>query len=134
VTEARAGLQLLGHRQRRAHLVGDGGADLLHAALVNLDDFGEQRDALVAARLRIGLERAPGGGDGLVDVGLGADRNLVHRFFRRRIDDGDGLLDDRIDPGAVDVELHAIDHRKPLEWGEEKGTEAFGNYPCTKAP
>src|SRR5205807_7682305 len=35
-------------------------------------------------------------------------------LFGRRIDDGRGLLDGRIDPGAVDVELHAVDHRKPL--------------------
>ena len=77
----------------------------------------EQRDALLAAGLRIGLERAPGGGDRLVDVGLGAERNLIHRLFGRRIDDGRGLLDGGIDPGAVDVELHAVDHREPLYFG-----------------
>src|SRR6185369_15706745 len=54
------------------------------------------------------------GGDGLVEVGLRAERNLIHRFFSRGIDDRGGLLDDRVDPGAIDVELHAIDHRKPL--------------------
>ena len=115
MAEAGAGLQALRHRQRRAHLVGDGGADFLHAALVDFDDLFEQRDALLAAGLRIGLERALGGSDRLVDVGLGAERNLIHRFFGRRIDDGRGLLDDRIDPGAIDVELHAVDHRKPRD-------------------
>ena len=40
VAEAGAGLHLLRHRQRRAHLVGDGGADILHAGLVDLDDLG----------------------------------------------------------------------------------------------
>ena len=79
--------------------------------------FSKQRDALLAAGLRKGQEGALGGGDGLVDVGLGAERNVIHRLFGRRIDDGRGLLDGRIDPGAVDVELHAIDHRKPLYFG-----------------
>src|SRR6185369_16767230 len=57
---------------------------------------------------------APGGGDRLVDIGFRAERNVIHRLFGRRIDDGRGLLDGRIDPGAINVELHAIDHRKPL--------------------
>ena len=81
----------------------------------------EQRDALLAAGLRIGLEGALGGGDRLVDVGFGAERNLIHRFFGRRIDDGGGLLDGGIDPGAIDVELHAVDHRKPLSCGANGG-------------
>src|SRR5204863_398524 len=33
MAETGAGLQPLGHRQRRTHLVGNGGADFLHAAL-----------------------------------------------------------------------------------------------------
>src|SRR5205085_1849610 len=114
MAEAGAGLQLLGHRQRRAHLVGDGGADVLHAGLVDLDDFRKQHHTLLAAGLRKSIEGTARRGDGLVDVGFGAERNLIHRLFSRRIDDGRGLLDDGIDPGAVDVELHAIDHRKPL--------------------
>src|SRR5258705_4004598 len=117
VAEAGAGLHLLRHRQRRAHLVGDGGANILHAGLVDLDDFREQRHALLAGRLRKRPEGALGRGHRLVDVGLGAERNLVHRLFGRRVDDGGGLLDDRIDPGAVDVELHAVDHRRPLDFG-----------------
>src|SRR6476661_8711741 len=108
---AGAGLQLLGHRQRRAHLVGDGSADILHAALVDFDDLAEQRHALLATGLRKRLERALGRGHGLVDVGLGAERNLIHRLFSRRVDDGRGFLDDGIDPGAIDIKLHAVDHR-----------------------
>src|SRR5206468_1845918 len=81
----------------------------------------EQRDALLAAGLGKGLERALGGLYRLVDVGFGAERNLIHRFFGRRIDDGGGFFDGRIDPGAVDVELQAIDHRKPLYAGRMKG-------------
>ena len=83
--------------------------------------FSKQRDALLAAGLRIGQEGALGGGHGLVEVGLGAERNFIHRFFGRRIDDGGGLLDGGIDPGAVDVELHAVDHRKPLYLGAMEG-------------
>src|SRR6185369_17118504 len=98
-----------------------GGADLLHAALVDFDDLLQQRDAFLAAGLRIGQEGALGGGHGLVEVGLGAERNFIHRVFGRRVDDGGGLLDDRIDPGAIDVELHAIDHRKPLYQGVTEG-------------
>src|SRR5229473_2724803 len=113
--EAGAGLQLLRHRQRGAHLVGDGGADILHAGLVDLDDLAEQRHALLAAGLRKRLEGAARGGHGLVDVGLGAERDLIHRLFGRGVDDGRGFLDDRIDPGAIDVELHAVDHREPLD-------------------
>ncbi|MHC2383826.1 hypothetical protein ACVIHA_008248 [Bradyrhizobium liaoningense] len=111
MAEAGAGLELFRHRQRRAHLVGDSSADLLETALVDLDDLRQQRNALLAAGLGEGGKSALGGGDGLVHVGLGAQRNLVHRLFRRRIDHGGGLLDGGIDPGAVDVELHAIDHR-----------------------
>jgi hypothetical protein len=121
MAETGAGLQPFSHRQRRTHLVGDGGADLLHAALVDLDDLFQERDALLAAGLRIGHEGALGGGNGLVEVGLGAERNFVHRFFGRRIDDGGGLLDGGIDPGAVDVELHAVDHRKPRYQGAMRG-------------
>src|SRR6266478_4446566 len=124
VAEAGAGLHLLRHRQRRTHLVGDGGANILHAGLVDLDDFREQRHALLAGGLRKRREGAPGRGHRLVDVGLGAERNLIHRLFGRRVDDGGGLLDDRIDPGAIDVELHALDHRKPLDFGANgRGTE-----------
>src|SRR5207237_889331 len=83
MAEPGAGLQLFRHRQRRAHLVGDGGADILHAGLVDLDDFGEQRDALLAAGLRERLEGALGRGHRLVDIGLGAQRNLIHRLFGR---------------------------------------------------
>ena len=132
VAKTSAGLHFLGHRQRRAHLVGDGGADFLHAAFVDFDDLGEQRDALLAAGLRIGLEGALGRGHRLVDIGLGAERNLIHCLFGRRVDDGRGLLDDGIDPGAVDVELHAVDHRKPLLFGVI-GERAFGKHPRTKA-
>ena len=121
VAKAGAGLQAFGHRQRRAHFVGDGGADLLHAALVDLDDLFQQCDALLAAGLRIRQEGALGGGNGLVEVGLGAERNFIHRVFGRGIDDGGGLLDGGIDPGAIDVELHAIDHRKPLCLGAMEG-------------
>ena len=117
VSETGAGLQLLGHRQRRAHFIGHRRTDFLHAALVDLDDLGEQRDALLTAGLRIGFEGALGGGDRLVDVGLGTERNFIHRLFGRRIDDRRGLLHGGIDPGAVDVELHAVDHRKPLDLG-----------------
>ena len=135
MTQSRAGLQPLRHRQRRAHLVRDRGANVLHAGLVDLDDLGKQRDALLAAGLRIGCERALGGGHGLVDIGLGAERNLIHRFFGRRIDDGRGLLDGGIDPGAIDVELHAVDHREPRYFCRRmKGTERFRKHPCTKAP
>src|SRR5882724_5849267 len=95
IAEAGAGLHLLRHRQRRAHLVGDGGANILHAGLVDLDDFREQRHALLAGGLRKRREGALGRGHRLVDVGLGAERNLIHRLFGRRVDDGGGLLDDR---------------------------------------
>jgi len=114
MAEAGASLQLLRHRQRRAHLVGDGGADVLHAGLVDLDDLAEQRHALLAAGLRKRLEGTARGSHRLVDVGLGAERELIHRLFGGRVDDGRGFLDDGIDPGAIDVELHAVDHREPL--------------------
>src|SRR5258706_571717 len=74
-----------------------------------------QRHALLAAGLRKRLEGAARGGHRLVDVGPGAERNFIHRLFGRRVDDRRGFLDDRIDPGAIDVELHAVDHREPLD-------------------
>jgi hypothetical protein len=71
--------------------------------------------------LRKGLEGAARGGNRLVDVGLGTERNLVHRFFGGRIDHRRGLLDGGIDPGAIDVELHAVDHGEPLDWALRSG-------------
>src|ERR1700687_3193762 len=121
MTEAGAGLHLLRHRQRRAHLVGYGGADILHAGLVDFDDPGKQRNALLTAGLRKRLEGAARGSHRLVNVGLGAERNVIHRLFSRRVDDRRGLLDDGIDPDAIDVELHAVDHRKPLDSGANGG-------------
>jgi len=88
-------------------------ADVLHAGLVDLDDSAQQRDALVAAGLRPGLERALCRRHRLVDVGLGAERDVVHRLLGGGIDDRRGLFDDGIDPGAVDIELHAVDHGEP---------------------
>jgi len=110
VTEAGAGLRALSHRDRCAHLVGDGGGDVLGAGLVGLDDLLEQRDALLARRDREGLERLARCGDRLVDVGLGADGHIVHRLFGGRIDHGNRLHDSRVDLGAVDIEFHAIEH------------------------
>ena len=69
VAEAGAGLGLLRKPERRAHLVGDGPADLLHALLVDLDDPAQQLDALLARGEREGLEGAARGRNGLVDVG-----------------------------------------------------------------
>ena len=121
VAQAGTGLQPFGHRQRRAHFVGNGGADFLHAALVDLDDLFQQRNALFTAGLRKGDESALGGGNRLVEIGLRAERNVVQCVFGCRVDDGGGLLDGEIDPGAVDVELHGIDHRKPLYLGVIEG-------------
>ncbi len=70
VTEAGTGLQLLGHRQRSAHFVGDRRTDIRHAGLVDRDDLFEQRDALFTGGLGERLESALGSGDSLVDVGL----------------------------------------------------------------
>jgi hypothetical protein len=114
VPETCGGLRLLGEAHGRAHLVGNGGADILDALLVGVGDPGEQRDPLLPAALRERREGPPGGSHSLVHVCLGADRDLVHCFFGCRIDDGAGLLGRGIDPGAVDVEFRAIDHVRDL--------------------
>jgi hypothetical protein len=110
VAEAGAGLELLRKPERRTHLVGDGSTDLLHALLVDLDDPAQQLDPLLARRERERLERTPRCGDGLVDIGFGAKRNLVQRFLARRIDDGQSLFRNGVHPRSVDVEFQPIDH------------------------
>src|SRR5262249_47750131 len=49
-------------------------------------------------------------GHGLVHIGLRSECDFVHRLLGRGIDDGPRLLRRGLDPGAVDVELHTIDH------------------------
>ena len=110
MAKARAGLHLFRHRQRRAHLVGNRSADVLHPGLVGRDDLFQKRHAFFAAGHRERFKRTAGRGDGLVHIGFRSNRDLVHPFFRRRIDDRNGLLDGRVDPGAVDIELHTIGH------------------------
>ena len=110
MTEAGTGLHLFGHRQRSAHFVGHGSADVLQPRLVNRNDLFQQRNTLFARGQRKRLECAARSGNSLVHVGFRSDGNLVHRLFRRRVNHRDGLFDSRIDPAAIDIELHTIGH------------------------
>ena len=84
VAEAGAGLKLLRKAQRRAHFIGDGPADVLHPALVDLDDPAKQLDALLARCERVRLERAARGRNGLVHVLCGTEGDLVQDLLRSR--------------------------------------------------
>ena len=48
--------------------------------------------------------------NGLVHVRLRADGDVIHGLFGCRIDHRDRLHNGGVDPGAVDIEFHAIDH------------------------
>ena len=78
--------------------------------LVDRDDLAEQGEALFARGAREGLERLAGGGDRLVDIGLGAERDAREGFFVGRVDDVDRLGRDGVHPFAVDVELKTFLH------------------------
>ena len=115
MTEAGAGLKPLCEAQGGAHLIGDGGTDVLQPSLVDLDDLGQQLDALLARREREGLERAPRRRHRLVDIRRRAESDLVQGLLGRGVDDGKRLLRPGILPGTVDVELETLNHdRNPL--------------------
>ena len=59
---------------------------------------GQQRDASSRVVCEKRRERAPRRGDGLVDVGGRAERDLVHGLLGRGIDDGSVFLADGIRP------------------------------------
>ena len=99
---------------RRAHFLGDGVGDVAEALLVFGQDALQQVDALLAAGLGIGLERPPGGLDGLVDVGGRAGGDVAARPPRWPGCHIEGLGRDRVDPLAVDVEFHVFAHRSPF--------------------
>ncbi len=88
------------------------GLELGEPGVARLDDVG---DAVQHARALAGQhprprsvgERAPGGGDGEVDVGLLAGRGLQVGLVRDRVEHVERVAVDRVDELAVDVVLDA---------------------------
>ena len=76
-----------GQADRRAHLGRDRLRQIGDPRLIFGHDAGQQRLAFFDAGLAEGLERAPRGGDRLVDIGGGAQRNLGTGLLGRGIDD-----------------------------------------------
>src|SRR3546814_11340699 len=72
------------------------------ALLIFLDDAGQHREPFVARSLRPALERGLGRGDGIVDVGRGAQDDGRGRLFGRRVDDLLLLAALAVDPLAAD--------------------------------
>ena len=80
-------LKAIGERLRRAHLFGDRLTEIADTLLVLLENALQDNDALLPARERLGCERLAGGGDGLIDVGRGAERDLAAHLLGGRVDD-----------------------------------------------
>ena len=108
VAHAGAGLETCRKRERRAHLAADGLAHLAEAALVDRGDLFEQREAFLARRRGESREGRAGGGNGAVDVRLGAERDLGEGLFGCGIDDVDRRRRRGRDPRSADEILHAL--------------------------
>ena len=112
--DAAAGLDIASELLGCPHLARDGVADIVAALLVEVEDRAQQVEALLARAVAEAREGGAGGGDGAVDVGGAADRDLGVGFLGRGIDDVQQLGRDRFDPFAVDVELLLVLHGTPL--------------------
>src|SRR5262245_39455337 len=73
----------------------------------------EQGETRLHAGLGERLERAPGGGDGLVHVGGRAERDGRDRLLGGRVDDREIVGLHRVHPLPVDVELATTLHGTP---------------------
>ena len=94
----------------RAHLVRDRGTDVGEARLVGGEERAEERDPLLARRLRERLERAPRRRDRGVHVLGPAERQLADHLLGGRVDHVELALRSRHDPRAVDVDLRQVVH------------------------
>ncbi len=103
-------LGALGEVGGGAHFLGHGGGQVAEALLVFGQDAAQDFQALLAGGLAPGREGLAGGHDGLVDVSGAAKRDLAADVLGGGVDDVEGLLLDRIDPLAVDVELQVLAH------------------------
>ena len=104
----------LGQPHRGAHLLGDRAGHVAEALLVDRDDLVEQVGAVLFRGRGKGRERGLGGGDGLVDIGLRADRDAGVGLFGGRVLDVQRARGHRIDPFAIDVEFQVIAHGRLL--------------------
>ena len=100
----------------RAHLLGDRLGDIAEPLLVLGLDALQQVDALFPRGLGVGREGLAGGGDGLVDIGGGAGRDVSADLFGGGVDDIEALGGDRIDPLTIDVKFHVFAHAALPEW------------------
>ena len=100
-------------RHRHAHLVRDDLGDLVGAGAERLGDPGQQLAPLLAGGGGPAGEGGGGGLDGLVDVLGRALGNGGEDLFGGRVDDLQGALAGRGDPGPVDVDLVAHEHGCP---------------------
>ena len=113
MTHAGRNLGRLSEPHRGAHLVGNG---FRHVGGTFLDAGGDllkQLGAELDRGLRERGKRLLGGLHGLVDIGMGAERDPGKRLF------GGGVFDvqrprlDRVDPLAIDIEFEIVLHIDP---------------------
>ena len=90
---------------RRAHFARHRFGEIGRALLIFLDDAVQQVEALFARRLRPAFQRFARRGDGIVDVGGGAEDDRRGGFFGRRVDHVVRLAALAVDPLAADVIL-----------------------------
>ena len=131
--KADADLALECERARGSHLARHRKGEVGLARLVHVDDAAQEIEPLG----RIGeAERLKGtfsGRDGLVHVGLAAERDLRERVLVRRIDDIEGVGHDRVHPGSVDVELEIVGHRESSCDGFWRGARYSAGYDAVAA-
>ena len=90
---------------RRAHFARDRKGEILGPLLVDFDDAGQQLHALGRAGESETRESPLCRRHRLVDIRLGAERNLRERILVGRVDHVEDIGNGRVHPGAVDIEL-----------------------------
>lgn len=105
VRGADRGLHRARKGDRRAHFLADRLRDFFVAALVDLEDALQQRDALVHGPARVRVESPLRRADRTVDVGRAADPELRIRPRAGRIDHVDRSRIGGIEPLAIDMGL-----------------------------
>ena len=116
MSEAGRRLSHRGKAHRRAHLFGHRLCQIGNARLVFGDDPPDQVEPFGDAGARPCRKRAAGGGDGPVDIGGGAERDLADRLFGRRVDYLMGTAAVAVDPFAVDIVLQVAVHAGSPDW------------------
>ena len=83
---------------RRTHFFTDRCRNIIHTGLVAVNDFFQQLNPLFLRSLRIGIKGHPCRGNGFVYIFFTPQGHRADDFFRRRIDDLQGIARRGLDP------------------------------------